>query len=353
MSSQAEPILSPSPGAPAAPAARKLITIVAPALNEEDNIATFYAAVAGVMESESGRYDFELIFTDNHSTDRTFEKLSALARRDPRVRAYRFSRNFGYQKSIYTGLMLARGAAAVELDCDLQDPPGIIRDFLRLWESGHLVVYGIRRSRKEGFVITALRRLFYWLVDRLSDYHLPRGAGDFRLIDRRIIEELRKIRDPAIYLRGRIATLGFNQVGIEYDREERKLGESKFRFRHNFRLAMDAITSHSAVPLRFASYFGFTITCLAMLGFPVYLAMYLTARISWPPGFATLLFASLAMLGVFSLFLGIIGEYLGRLYEHVKTMPDTIIEASTDSAEGAGNRDRQLPGAKPGSPESR
>jgi len=310
---------------------RKQISIVTPALNEQGDIETFYAAVAAVMDSESEHYDFELVFTDNHSTDRTFEKLCVLAKRDPRVRAYRFSRDFGYQKSIYTGLMLARGAAAVELDCDLQDPPDIIRDFLRLWETGHLVVYGIRRSRKEGLFITFLRGLFYWLVDKLSDCHLPRGAGDFRLIDRRIVEELRNIKDPSIYLRGRIAMMGFNQIGIEYDREDRKLGESKFHYRHNFRLAMDAITSHSVIPLRLATYFGFAVTCLATVGLPTYLAMYLTARTSWPPGFATLLFVSLGGLGIFSLFLGIIGEYLGRLYEHVKTMPETIIENSTDS----------------------
>jgi len=225
--------------------------------------------------------------------------------------------------------MLARGDAAIEMDCDLQDNPSLIRDFLRLWEQGYHVVYGIRRSRKEGAAITFLRRVFYWLVDKLSDYHLPQGAGDFRLIDRRIIEELRKVRDPNIYLRGRIAMLGFKQAGIEYDRDERKRGESKFKLHHNVQLAMDAITSHSAIPLRLATYFGFTVTCLAALGFPIYLAMYFTARTSWPPGFATLLFFSLGALGIFSLFLGIIGEYLARLYEHVKMLPEPIVERST------------------------
>ena len=318
-----------SPRTPAI-AERKLISIIAPVLNEEENIEIFYNVVSQVMETEAGRYDFELVFTDNHSSDGSFEKLRAVAARDPRVRAYRFSRNFGYQRSIYTGLMLARGAAAIELDCDLQDPPAVIHDFLRLWESGHLVVYGVRRSRKEAVLMNLVRSFFYYLVDKLSDYHLPRGAGDFRLIDRCIIEHLRQIKDPAIYLRGRVAAMGFSQVGIEYDRDRRTLGESKFHFRHNLRLALDAITSHSAVPLRLATYFGFAVTALTIAGIPLYLVTYLMSKTRWPAGFATLLFLSLGTLGILSLFLGIIGEYLGRLYEHVKTQPDLIIEQAVE-----------------------
>jgi dolichol-phosphate mannosyltransferase len=314
---------------------KKLISIVTPVYNEEANVERLYAAVKELMAAEAERYLFEIVFTDNHSTDHTFAKLREIAGGDSRVRVYRFSRNFGYQRSVYTGLTLARGAAAVELDCDLQDPPHVIRDFIRLWEEGYQVVYGIRRKRQEGLIVSAERRLFYWLVNKLSEDQLPGGAGDFRLVDRRILDELRKIRDPHIYIRGRVATMGFRQIGIPYDREARASGDSKFNFHRNLQLAVDAITSHSAVPLRFATYFGFFVTGLTGIGLVVYTIVYFTTRTAWPPGFATLLFALLGTIGMFSFFFGIIGEYLGRLYEHVKVSSENIIEEQINNADSA------------------
>jgi len=173
-----------------------------------------------VMAQVADRYDFELLFTDNHSSDNTFGVLERLARRDPRVRALRFSRNFGFQRSILTGYLSARGDAAVEIDCDLQDPPSLILEFLRQWESGYRVVYGIRTGRKEGWGMNATRRLFYRLIDSLSEDELPLDAGDFRLVDRCVLEELRKIEDSQPYLRGTIAALGFDQIGIPYHRAD-------------------------------------------------------------------------------------------------------------------------------------
>jgi glycosyltransferase involved in cell wall biosynthesis len=311
--------------------ARKMVSIVVPVYNEEDNVDVLYQTVIDSLAGETARYDLEFVFTDNHSTDATFPKLAAIAARDPRVRVYRFSRNFGYQLSMFTGYSLARGDVAVQLDADLQDPPKLIPEFLRLWEQGYQVVYGIRRERKEGWLIHSARRLFYWLVDALSNDHLPRDAGDFRLIDRRIIDELKRIRDPNIYIRGRIATMGFRQIGVHYSRDERLRGVTKFNVGALFSLALDGITSHSVLPLRIATLLGviaMTVAGLMMVGYSV--ARFAIGS-SWPPGFTTLTVLLTLSIGINGLLLGVIGEYLARIYQHLKLSPRVIIESSVSA----------------------
>jgi polyisoprenyl-phosphate glycosyltransferase len=305
---------------------KPLVSICVPVYNEEPNIEPLYDALVPVMEQVSSRYDFELLFTDNHSTDNTFGVLERLARRDPRVRALRFSRNFGFQRSILTAYLSARGDAAVEIDCDLQDPPSLILEFLRQWESGYRVVYGVRSGRKESWGMNATRRVFYRLIDSLSEDELPLDAGDFRLVDRRVLDELRKIDDSQPYLRGTIAALGFDQIGIPYERAERHRGESKFSVRALIGLALDGILNHSVVPLRLATYLGLAIsvcTFIAIIGF-------LIGRVvlgkDWPPGFASIIILLLGSLSLNALFLGIIGEYLGRIYQQVKRRSLTVIE---------------------------
>jgi glycosyltransferase involved in cell wall biosynthesis len=318
--------------------ARKLLSIVVPVYNEEANVDILYNVVNETLACEAERYDLELVFTDNHSTDDTFARLAAIAARDRRVRVYRFSRNFGYQLSIFTGYGLARGAVAVQLDADLQDPPRLIIEFLRLWEQGYQVVYGIRRERKEGWLIRSTRGFFYWLVDVLSNDNLPRDAGDFRLIDRRIIDELKRIRDPNIYIRGRIAAMGFRQIGIHYSRDERLRGLTKFNIGALFSLALDGITSHSVMPLRIATLLGVVATSVAglmMVGYPI--ARFVIGS-NWPPGFTTLTVLLTLSIGINSLLLGVIGEYLARMYQHLKLSPKVIIETSV-SAEPSAERD--------------
>jgi polyisoprenyl-phosphate glycosyltransferase len=306
--------------------ARRLITICVPVFNEELNIEPLYAALLPIMEQLSDRYDFELLFTDNHSTDRTFDALERLASRDVRVRAIRFSRNFGFQRSIATGYANARGDAAIQIDCDLQDPPQLILDFVSKWEQGYKVVYGVRSSRKESWWMNFVRKMFYRIIDSLSEDELPLDAGDFRLLDRCVLDELQKFEDNQPYLRGTIAALGFDQIGIPYDRAERQHGQSKFSFGELIGLAFDGILNHSVVPLRIATYLGLMISLLTFLGIVAYGVGRLFLGKNWPPGFATVIILILGSLSLNALFLGIIGEYLGRIYRQVKRRPLTIIE---------------------------
>jgi len=304
----------------------KKISVVIPVYNEEANIPRAYREIKTVLDSLSNCYEYEILFTDNHSEDNSFHLLQDMAARDPLIKVVRFSKNFGYQRSIYTGYMLSRGDAVVQLDCDLQDPPALIHEFIAKWEEGYSVVYGIRRTRAESWFISVARLVFYRLIDWLSEDTLPLDAGDFRLVDKKVIQELRKIYDFNPYLRGTISVMGFNQIGVPYDRLERKFGESKFPFLKLVRLAMDGLVNHSLVPLKLAHYIGvltfFSAFCL-MVG---YIIAKLVFSHAWPTGFTTITTLILLSIGLNALFLGIIGEYLGRIYQQVRKHPITIIE---------------------------
>jgi len=305
-----------------------LISIVVPVFNEEANILPFYEAVTTAIQPLTGRFGFELVFTDNHSTDATFPLLRDLSKRDPRVRAYRFSRNFGYQRSIMTGYCKARGVAAVQLDVDLQDPPELIARFIEEWQNGADVVYGVRIKRQESWFINLQRVFFYRLINNLSEDPLPLDAGDFRLISRRIIDLLASFDDAQPYLRGTIATLGFQQIGIPYERNPRLRGQSKFPFAKLVSLAIDGILNHSVVPLRLATYFGLSVSVLTLLGVIGYASAKLLLYSEWPAGFATIATLILAGISINAMLLGIIGEYLGRMYQQIRKRPLTIIEES-------------------------
>ena len=305
---------------------KPLVSLVVPVYNEEDNIPLFYPAVREVIDLLATEYDFEFVFSDNHSTDRTPELLRALAKQDSRVRAYRLSRNFGYQRSILTAYLRSEGDVAIQLDVDLQDPPELIPVFLKKWREGSDVVYGIRKSRLESRRWKLARKLFYWLVDFLSEDPIPRDAGDFRLISRRVINELGRIGDPNPYLRGTIATLGFQQTGIDYARRARAVGMSKFSFYDNIKLALDGVVNQSVVPLRMATYIGLAISGLTVLASLGYLIAYFTVGFRAPAGFTTITVLILASLGINAMLLGIIGEYLGRMYLQMKNRSLSIVE---------------------------
>ena len=309
---------------------KKIISIVIPVLNEEQNVRYCYDELARIINSLD--YTFEIIFTDNHSVDGTFELIKEIAAKDPRVKIAKFAANVGYQRSILSGLLIARGDAMIQLDCDLQDPPHLIPKMIELWKEDNQVVYGVRRKRKEGLVITYCRKLFYRLINWLSPADIPKDAGDFRLIDRCVVEAIaaKPIKSP--YIRGEIARVGFNQVGFEYERDQRLHGETKFTLGRLVRLTADAIVSQSVIPLRIASFIGFVTTAISVILVIGYAIASITIG-SWPRGFTTLAILSLLNLGLVSLLLGILGEYVIRVIEQVSHGPISIIQQTVNLEE--------------------
>lgn len=306
------------------------ISILVPAFNEETNVRRAYAAIVDAFRNLAG-YDYEIIFTDNHSTDRTFEILREIARDDHRVHVIRFSRNIGYQRSLLVAYKAATGDCSVQIDCDLQDPPHLIPEMVALWRQGNQVVYGIRRSLKDGWLTAYFRRAFYWCINALSEDDLPLNAGEFRLVDRRILDELRKVDDTSPYLRGLISAMGFSQIGFEYDRQARVAGESKFPLKAMLSLAVDGILNHSLTPLRIASMASLvmgTATFLLLMG---YLIGKLLFGQDWPAGFATTTILILISITLNAIFLGIVGEYVGRIFMQSKRRPAPIIETMLNS----------------------
>lgn len=314
-----------------------LISIIIPAYNEVTNIKAAYDAVRDVFKNMHDRYEFEVIFTDNHSTDGSFKIIERLAAEDPRVRGVRFSRNFGFHRSVLTGFRMARGDAAIQLDCDLQDPPQLFPTFLELWEKGHDVVVGIRRRRDEPRMLHWARRMFYRILSRISDDNLVIDGGDFRLLDRTILDQLRWIDDAAPYTRGLTSSLAANQTGVPYDRKTRLSGKSKYPLRNLFNLALDGFLAHSTVPLRFAAYTGLIVAVITFALSLIYVSARLVFGVDWPTGFATTTALLLFGISLNAIFLGIIGEYVGRIYNQVRQRPTTVVERSVNLAPALGD----------------
>lgn len=312
-------------------AGRPLISLVMPVYNEEQNVLQAHAALCAVFD-KLDKYDLEFIFTDNHSDDGTFRLLEELSRRDPRVKALRFNRNYGFQRSLLTGYRYAAGAAAIQIDCDLQDPPELIPKFLALWERGHDVVVGLRRRRQESFVLVFLRRSFYALLHRISEEKITSDAGDFRLVDRRILDHLKSIQDLHPYVRGMIASLASNEAGVPYDRGVRERGRSKFPLRRLVSFGLDGIISHSVLPLRLATYIGLTLSVGTFLLMIYYIVGALWFGADWPQGFATTAVLILLGMSLNAIFMGVLGEYVSRIYQQVKQRPLTLIERTINIA---------------------
>ncbi|MXP44317.1 glycosyltransferase family 2 protein [Allopontixanthobacter sediminis] len=319
-----------------ADAGQTLVSILVPAFNEQENVLRAYEAITRTFDALPG-YECEIIFSDNHSTDRTFPLLKELAQKDRRLKAIRLSRNFGYQRSLLCLYKAASGACAVQIDCDLQDPPELIPQMLEQWRAGHQVVYGIRRSLQDGYFVALSRRLFYRLINVVSDDELPLNVGEFRLVDQRILRELRRVDDSTPYLRGLISSMGFSQVGIEYDRADRLAGESKFPFKSMLLLAVDGVLNHSLLPLRLASFLGLTIGLISFLMTLIYLVGRILLGQAWPAGFATTTILLLMSISMNAIFMGIIGEYLGRVFLQSKNASRPIIEESLNLSDAAVN----------------
>jgi dolichol-phosphate mannosyltransferase len=316
-----------------APGNKKVVSVLVPAFNEEDNVRRAYDAIVRVFETLPA-YDFEIVFTDNHSTDGTFRLLKEIAVSDERVRVIRFARNYGYQRSVLIAYQSARGDCAAQIDCDLQDPPELIPQMLALWEQGNHVVYGVRRSLRDSHFVAFARRAFYRLMRALSEDRLPIDAGEFRLVDRRILDELRKVEDTSPYVRGLISSMGFSQTPIEYDRGARVAGESKFPWRAMVGLAVDGILNHSLIPLRIASLTSLIVATITFVVIFIYLIGRMFFGQDWPAGFATTTVLLLMSIMLNAMFLGIMGEYLGRIFMQSKRRPVPIVETTINCEPG-------------------
>jgi len=296
------------------PAGRLLVSFVVPVLDEEDGLESLYARIVAVMAGEAESY--EIVLVDDGSRDRSWERMRALAARDPRVVLVRLSRNFGHQVAIAAGLDHAGGDAVVVLDGDLQDPPEVVPELLALWRAGNDVVQARRRVRQGE---TLLRRVtaaaFYRILQRLAPFDVPADTGDFRLMSRRVVERMRGIRERGRYGRGLVAWMGFRPAEITYDRAPRLAGESKFPLRKLAAMAIDAIVSSSLVPIRIATALGLA-SVAASVAVGAWAAL-TTARAPWSPLLAAILFLGGAQLAA----IGVVGEYVGRVLDEARGRP--------------------------------
>src|SRR4051794_9320611 len=301
-----------------------LISVVVPCFNEEQILVETHRQLVATLTTLNG-LDYEIIYVDDGSSDMTPGLLRSIQDEDRHARVIRLSRNFGHQLAVSAGLEHAAGDAVVIIDADLQDPPEVIADMLARWREGYEVVYGTRvhRAGESRFKIVSAK-VFYRVLDRLSEIDMPLDAGDFRLIDRKVVEALRHMPEHARYLRGMVTWTGYRQTAVLYDRAPRVAGTTKYPFWKMLRFAIGAVSSFSTKPLRLAMWMGFVASAIALLGVGYALVVRLFTR-SWVPGWAAIFIAVLFVGGVQLISLGIVGEYVGRIYNEVKGRPHFLV----------------------------
>jgi len=301
-----------------------LISVVVPCYNEEEVLGQTHRRLVAALSKLEG-VDYEIVYVDDGSADRTPEVMRELQTADSRARVVRLARNFGHQLAVTAGLEHAEGAAVVVIDADLQDPPEVIPEMLRLWRAGFQVVYGVRAGR-EGETRFKLwtAKLFYRLMNRLSKVKIPLDAGDFRLLDRRVVDVLLSMPERDRFIRGMVSWIGFDQAAVMYERDARLAGRSKYPLTKMLRFAADGVLSFSFAPLRLAVWLGFFALFVALGGI-VYAVIARLYTENWVRGWASLFTAVLFIGGVQLVTLGIIGEYIGRIYAEVKRRPLYVV----------------------------
>ena len=305
---------------------KKVISIVTPCFNEEGNVTPCYLAIKQLFEGPLAKYEYEHVFCDNASSDNTVLLLKGLAAQDPHVKIIVNARNFGALRSDYNGVLATAGdAVIVFLPADLQDPPEVIPDLVQHWEAGNEIVYGIRAQREEGLLMRTARRIFYRLVRRMADIDVPVDAGEFQLIDRKVVDTLREFEDYYPYIRGMIASCGFRRVGVPYTWKARERGYSKARYYHLIDQALNAIISLSNVPMRLCMFFGFAIAMLSILiGFFGLIMNLVYYQQIAPVGIPTLIVAVFFFSGLQLFFFGVLGEYISAIHFQVRKRPLVI-----------------------------
>lgn len=305
--------------------AAPLISLIVPVKNEEESISAFVECVAPILDRVSEGEDWEILFVDDGSTDGTIGAITAAHLQEPRVRALSLSRNFGKEAAISAGLDYALGQAVVPMDVDMQDPPEVLAEMVAKWREGFEMVFGVRRNRASDSASKRLTaNLFYRAHNWISNDKIPENAGDFRLLDRKVVETIRTLPERNRFMKGLFAWAGFRQTSVEYDRVERNLGSTKFNYWKLWTLALDGITSVSTAPLRVWSYIGAGIAFLAMC-YALFIAIRTLMFGIDMPGYASLMVSVLFLGGVQLISLGVLGEYVGRILTETKQRPIYVI----------------------------
>ncbi|MBN1572359.1 MAG: glycosyltransferase [Deltaproteobacteria bacterium] len=294
------------------------VSVVIPVYNEEDNLPLIYDRLIKILEEASS--SFEIIFVDDGSKDGSLDIMRGLAGKDGRVRCVELARNFGHQLAVTAGIDYAVGSAVIIMDADLQDPPEVLPDLIKRWRNGRDVVYAIREKRKEFFLIRAAFALFYRILQRVSSIYIPLDTGDFCLMDRRVADIMRGMKEENRFLRGMRSWVGLKQEGYTYERHARHAGETKYSIAYRVRFAIDGLISFSHLPLKFASYSGVASLLISLVFGAYYLTVHLTGGLSEPKA-AILIVALFFVGGVQLLTLGIMGEYIARIFDNVKGRP--------------------------------
>ncbi len=303
-------------------------SIIAPVYNEEGNLRELYAQMKQTLDTTGEAW--ELVLVNDGSRDRSMEIMQALQQQDPRIKIVDFAKNFGHQLAVTAGLDYAQGDAVVIIDADLQDPPAVILQMIKQWKQGYQVVYAVRSERRgESWFKEFTAKAFYRIIYRITDVDIPLDTGDFRLMDRKVVDTLKTMRERHRFIRGMTSWVGFKQTGVEYVREERFAGETHYPFRKMFKFALDAITGFSYLPLQIATYAGFSIAGLSAVAalVVIYARLFLESKAFL--GQATTLVVVLFLGGIQLITLGIIGEYLGRIYDEVKGRPLYIVSRTS------------------------
>jgi dolichol-phosphate mannosyltransferase len=301
-----------------------VISVVAPVYNEEPIIDELYRRLAEVLDSTGEPW--ELVMVNDGSYDGSAEKMRALVERDPRVRVVNFARNFGHQNAVTAGLDHARGDAVVIIDADLQDPPEVILQLLEKWREGYQVVYAVRSERRgESWFKKFTAKLFYRLIYRITDVNIPVDTGDFRLMDRQVVDALNSMREHNRFIRGLTSWIGFRQTGVTYVRQERFAGQTKYPLRKMIRFALDAITGFSYFPLQVAIYASLALALIAILAIPVVALLRLSGSNIQFEGQATTLVVLLLVSSFQMFFFFILGQYVARIYDEVRQRPLYVV----------------------------
>ncbi len=302
------------------------LSVVVPAFNEQDNLLILYQRLWATLDKIEP--DFEIIFVDDGSQDNTLKIMHALAAKDEKVCVVELARNFGHQVAISAGLDYARGRGVIIMDADLQDPPEVLPQFIDKWREGHDVVYAIRTNRKEGWLKVKAYSVFYRLLQHVANIEIPIDAGDFCIMDRKVVDILVQMPERNRFVRGIRSWVGLDQVGLAYEREARNSGQPKYTLTRLTYLALDGLVSFSYIPLRMITLLGISVSFISILLAIFYTIKKLTYGLN-PPGFATTVVAIFFLAGVQLITIGVIGEYVGRIFEEVKRRPLYILRRVT------------------------